>query len=355
MKSLFPAILGAALAGCASPSGASSPPGEPSDGSSSSSGGKTSGSGSSSSSSGGEPGKGSSSGSSSGAASSSGSGSGSSSGSASSGSSSGSHLDAPAEPAASGPVASQAWRGGERRAVELLRPHHHRPRRGLVVRLVESSGCWRRRGARVRPDDLGDRRIERSDPEATARFLLGFNEPNFANQSDMTAQQAAQNWPAVEALAKAQGIPIVAPGVNFCGSASDPSQCADPNVTDPYTFLKDFFAACAGCEVDYIAVHWYNCDLPSLKAYIDGNDTLQGWVQFGKPIWLTEFCCDNSHSVADQQAYMQAAVPYLENNPHVFRYSWFSASPIPNALLAASDGSLTDQGQTYVSLPQACP
>jgi hypothetical protein len=185
-------------------------------------------------------------------------------------------------------------------------------------------------------------------------FLLGFNEPNFKNQSNLTAQQAAQDWPSIEALAQAQGIPIVSPGVNFCGSTADPSNCSDPNVTDPYTYLSDFFAACSGCQVDYIAVHWYNCDLPSLQAYIDGNATLAGFVQFGKPIWLTEFCCDNTNSVSDQQAYMEAAIPYLEGNPHVYRYSWFNATAIPNAQLTNSDGSLTALGQTYVSLPQAC-
>jgi hypothetical protein len=187
-----------------------------------------------------------------------------------------------------------------------------------------------------------------------SKYVLGFNEPNFAGQSDMTPTQAAQSWPQVEALAHAQGIPIVAPGVNFCGSASDPSGCSDPSVTDPYTYLHDFFNACPGCEVDYIAVHWYNCDLPSLQAYIDGNASLAGFVQFGKPIWLTEFACDGSHSVADQDAYMRAAIPYLEGNSHVFRYSWFSASPIPNALLMNSNGSLTSLGQTYVDLPQDC-
>ena len=187
-----------------------------------------------------------------------------------------------------------------------------------------------------------------------ASYLLGFNEPNFANQSNMTPSQAAQNWPKVEALAKAQGIPIVSPGLNFCGSASDPSNCSDPSVTDPYTWLKQFFAQCPGCEVDYLAIHWYNCDLPSLQAYIEGNSTLEGFVQFGKPIWLTEFCCDNSNSPAQQKTYMQQAIPYLEGNPHVVRYSWFSATNIPNALLQ-SNGALTDLGQTYATLPQACP
>jgi hypothetical protein len=191
-----------------------------------------------------------------------------------------------------------------------------------------------------------------------ARFLLGFNEPNFKSQSNLTPAQAAADWPQVESLARAAGIPIVSPAVNYCGSSSNASNCSDPAVTDPYTYLKDFFSACSGCQVDYVAVHWYNCDLPSLRAYIEGNTDagggLQGFVQFGKPIWVTEFSCDGSHTVAQQQAYMQAAVPYLESNAHVYRYSWFSASPIPSALLVGADGGLTDLGMTYVSLPESC-
>jgi hypothetical protein len=193
---------------------------------------------------------------------------------------------------------------------------------------------------------------------AGSRYVLGFNEPNFKSQSNLTPAQAAADWPAVETAARAVGALLVAPAVNFCGSASNTSGCSDPTVTDPYTWLKDFLADCTGCQIDGIAVHWYNCDLPSLRAYIEGNidagGGLQGFVQFGKPIWLTEFSCDGSHTVADQKAYMQAAVPYLEGNPHVFRYSWFSAGPIPNAELANSDGSLNDLGTTYVGLPESC-
>jgi hypothetical protein len=193
---------------------------------------------------------------------------------------------------------------------------------------------------------------------AGSTHVLGFNEPNFKAQANLTPAQAAADWPQVEMLARAQGIPLVSPAVNFCGSASNTSGCSDPTITDPYTWLKDFFLACTGCEVDAVAVHWYNCDLPSLRAYIDGNvdagGTLQGFLQFGKPVWLTEFSCDATHTVADQTAYMQKAVPYLESNAHVARYAWFSASPIPNALLEAPDGAVTALGALYASLPGAC-
>jgi Glycosyl hydrolase catalytic core len=192
-----------------------------------------------------------------------------------------------------------------------------------------------------------------------SHYLLGFNEPDFKSQSNLTAQQAAAYWPMVQAKAKAAGLPVVSPGVNFCGSATDTSQCSDPTVTDPYTYLKDFFAACSGCTVDYVAVHAYECDLPSLRDYIEGNvdagGTLQGFGQFGKPIWITELACDSTHSVADQKAYMQAVVPYLEGNPNVFRYAWFNAKNIPNAEIMNADGTLTDLGTTYVGLAQDCP
>jgi hypothetical protein len=191
-----------------------------------------------------------------------------------------------------------------------------------------------------------------------SHWVLGFNEPNFKAQSNLTAAQAATDWPSVETAAKAAGALIVSPAVNFCGSSTNTSGCSDPTVTDPYTWLKDFFNDCTGCQVDAIAIHWYNCDLPSLKAYIEGNvdagGGLQGFVQFGKPIWLTEFSCGGSSTVAQQKTYMQAAVPYLEGNPHVARYAWFSAGPIPNAELQNSNGTLTNLGMTYVSLAQSC-
>jgi len=189
---------------------------------------------------------------------------------------------------------------------------------------------------------------------SSSRYLLGFNEPNFKGQSNLTPQQAAADWPQVEALAKPLAIPLVSPAVNFCGSSTNTSGCSDPSVTDPYTWLKDFLAACTGCQVDSIAVHWYNCDLPSLQGYIDGSSSLEGFVQFGKPIWLTEFACSGSSTVAQQQAYMQAAVPYLEGNPHVARYSWFSSSNIATAQLMDATGQPTALGTVYAGLSESC-
>jgi hypothetical protein len=199
--------------------------------------------------------------------------------------------------------------------------------------------------------------LDRTLP-ATARYVLGFNDPDLKTQSDLAPEQAAADWPAVEAKARAAGIPLVSPSVGDCGSAGDASPCAVPAITDAYTYLKDFFAACSGCQVDYVGVHASMCDVSSLQAYLEGNvetgGALEGFTQFGRPLWVTELGCDATHSAADQQAYMEAAVPYLESNPDVVRYAWFSAMPIPSAQLTNADGSLTALGSTYVSLPESC-
>lgn len=178
-----------------------------------------------------------------------------------------------------------------------------------------------------------------------ARFLLGFNEPNFFEQADISAQNAAARWPTLEQIANEHDLFLVSPAVNFCGNDEEKTgPCHD---TNPFDYLEDFFAACVGCRVDYVAVHWYNCDTDSLKWY------LGEFKRFGRPIWLTEFACayGGDTSAAGQEAYMRAAIPVLEADPDVFRYAWFSADPIPEARLLNEDGTPTDLGRVYASLP----
>lgn len=185
---------------------------------------------------------------------------------------------------------------------------------------------------------------------AGAQYLLGFNEPNFRSQANMTPSRAAQLWPILEDVARRKGLKLVAPAVNYCGDC-----VSEGGVTfsDPVTYLDAFFAACPSCQVDYIAVHWYACDLGALQWYIGL------FKKYNKPIWLTEFACgDRPHdqiTLALQKEYMTAAVNYLENEPAVFRYAWFSGrnNEIPNINLLGNSGQLTELGQLYVSLPFA--
>jgi hypothetical protein len=174
---------------------------------------------------------------------------------------------------------------------------------------------------------------------AHAPYLLTFNEPDNPQQSNMSASEAAALWPQIENLAKANGIPAI----------------VSPAVQQSIPWLQSFFSACASCQVDYVAVHFYGCSLDYVGMWIGLNEYLQQFYQFNRPLWLTEFSCDPNQTVVQQTDYMKVAVPFLESNDHVFRYSWFSDDAIPNAMLTQGDhGPLNALGQLYVSLPEAC-
>jgi hypothetical protein len=179
-----------------------------------------------------------------------------------------------------------------------------------------------------------------------SKYLLTFNEPNFGSQSNLTPEQAAALWPQIEQIANSFNPPlkIVSPSPNYCGGSC--------NETNPFTWFDKFFAACPNCRVDYIAVHWYACTLSALKSHITNAK------KYGKPIWLTEFSClDSPGDAAGEKTYMDQAVPYLESEPAVFRYAWFTGrdgAAGREALLGSGSGTLTPLGQDYVSLAPAC-
>ncbi len=180
---------------------------------------------------------------------------------------------------------------------------------------------------------------------ASAKYLLTFNEPNFGTQSNLTPQQAAALWPKVEAFAKSRGLKIVSPGLNYCGG-----NCIN---TNPFDWLDQFFAACANCQVDYVAAHWYACSTSALTDYL-----AQYQSKYRKPLWLTEFSCldDSVITPAKELQYMREAVALLEANPNVFRYAWFSGrfSQEPAIdLLSPASGVLSPLGRQYVALPGA--
>lgn len=181
---------------------------------------------------------------------------------------------------------------------------------------------------------------------ADAKYLLGFNEPNFGNQANLTPEAAAAAWPQITKFAQEHNLATVSPAVNYCGSPC--------NETDPFVWLDKFFAACPGCKVDYIAMHWYACDKSALTWYLGQFES-----KYDKPLWLTELAClddPGDHSAAGQAAYMSDALAILENDPRVFRYAWFTGrSPSSPAIdLLGADGQLTPLGQEYVTHPQAC-
>ncbi|MCM1376928.1 MAG: glycoside hydrolase family protein [Prevotella sp.] len=186
------------------------------------------------------------------------------------------------------------------------------------------------------------------------KYLLGFNEPNFTKQADMTPQEAALAWPAVKALADELNLKLVAPALNYS---------PNPPYTDPLKWMDEFVALVGLDAFDYTAIHNYG-GLGVMK-------TLAGNFhdRYGKDVWVTEFCLwpnegdANSYvAPASQIASMVETVGWLESTPWIFRYAWFKAlgnydaSKGPNYGLLRHEGVntdpwvLTDQGKVYVGL-----
>jgi putative glycosyl hydrolase len=193
------------------------------------------------------------------------------------------------------------------------------------------------------------RRSRRSRPgRAAPALLLGAGGAGASSSSTASGSggAAAAAWPEITKFAKERNLKIVSPAVNFCGGSC--------NVADPFDWLDQFFAACPGCEVDYIAMHWYACSKEALTWYLQ---KLEG--KYAQPLWLTEFAClddPGDHSAAGQSAYMKDALTILEADPRVFRYAWFTgrSDDAPAVDLLGKDGELTPLGQEYVGFPGAC-
>jgi hypothetical protein len=183
------------------------------------------------------------------------------------------------------------------------------------------------------------------------KFILGFNEPNFTNQANMTPAQAALRWSELEAIAREYNLKIVGPAVNYAPSEGAVTEIVNGETiryTDPVRYLDDFFKTCPTCKVDYIALHCYMNSASALQWYIGQ------FKKYGRPIWLTEFCAwEGQVSESEQRNFMKSALAYLDNDPDVFRYAWFTGrsngNPY-NSLLSAS-GQLTDLGKIYMGMP----
>ncbi len=175
---------------------------------------------------------------------------------------------------------------------------------------------------------------------AGAKFLLAYNEPNFNVEANMTPAQAAAAWPKIEQIAAARNLQIISAAAAYCGG----SVCL-PGYTDPVKWHDDFFAACPTCKVDYIAFHNYEPTVGALT-FLTGN-----LKKYGRPIWVTEFAYwDPGASAAAKTSYLQAAVSAFENDPDIYRYSWFTGRNAgnPSINILGANGVLTPLGSAYI-------
>ena len=159
---------------------------------------------------------------------------------------------------------------------------------------------------------------------------LGFNEPDQANQANMTVDQAITEWPNLMASGLRLGSPAPSDGgLNWL-----------------YSFIDR--ADALGYRVDYVAVHFYQGGWNAGQYY--------NWLQAihqrtGRPIWITEFnnganwtCC--YPTLASQAQTISEFLDMLNGAPFVERYAIYNWVGDNRAMVAA-DGTLTPAGIVY--------
>ncbi|KYR01393.1 phosphoribosylglycinamide formyltransferase [Tieghemostelium lacteum] len=176
-------------------------------------------------------------------------------------------------------------------------------------------------------------------------WLMGFNEPNYSGQAEMSPERAAQLWPQLQAT----GRKLVGPGVADCGPTPG-GGC----LYDSVQWYKDFLGNCTGCRVDAVSLHLYYCSATDMM-----NKITKLYEATGKPVWLTEFACDNPQPQNQDTVvtFATSLLKQLEGSLMVQRYSWFihwckgcSASGLLYSSLLnndSADGSLTPIGVYY--------
>lgn len=171
--------------------------------------------------------------------------------------------------------------------------------------------------------------------------LLGFNEPNRPDQSNMTVAQALAAWPE-----------YLKSGLRL----------GSPSPSDPFgsngAWLYEFLDSCKArnYRVDYIAIHCYWAKSPQ-SWY---NDLKWVHERTGLPIWITEWnnganwtneswpTADRSYSDANatkQLNDIKAILNVLDTASFVERYSIYNWVQDARAMIL--NGSLTKAGQYY--------
>ena len=177
--------------------------------------------------------------------------------------------------------------------------------------------------------------------------LLGYNEPDKVNQSNLAVNDAVQGWSVLEET----GLSLVSP------SAAKAHE----------SWMLEFMSAaddrCA--RVDWIGVHWYGGVNPeNFKQYVTSIYELYNH----RPIFLSEFApadfaattpADNRFSRQQVLSFMQDVIPWMEATEWVVGYAWFafeidSPQGATSALFFA-DGSMTELGEYYTSVSNSNP
>ena len=168
--------------------------------------------------------------------------------------------------------------------------------------------------------------------------LLGFNEPDGKDQSNLSVERALEVWP----ILMRSGLRLGSPA------------CVHPDKEWMRSFMKG--AERLKLRVDFVCMHNYGgLDSDGLVAQV--RETAKA---YDRPVWLTEFAVadwsakapgENRHAPAQVAEFMRKVFPRLEDLAVLERHAWFFArpdsGPLGSSSLVGADGKLTALGEVY--------
>ena len=162
--------------------------------------------------------------------------------------------------------------------------------------------------------------------------LLGYNEPERADQANMTVEQALRQWPKL----MESGLRLGSPAPSDGGRAW------------LYEFLDK--ADELNYRVDYVSMHWYEGCRTPMQFY---NRLKQVHERTGRPLWIKEFnnganWTSNCYPGPEQNArWFEQVLHMLDTTSFVERYAVFHWMNDPFRMYI--DGVLTPAGEVYSS------
>ena len=114
--------------------------------------------------------------------------------------------------------------------------------------------------------------LKKIDVKITSSIILGFNEPDHSKQSNLSVEEALENWHKLVSKSQIVGAPAMA-GNPINGEWFPKFMESKP-------------------KVDFITVHWYKG--VNHKKFIADMEKIHD--KYNKPIWITEFAPQNCSS-----------------------------------------------------------
>ncbi|EIW67993.1 hypothetical protein TREMEDRAFT_32598 [Tremella mesenterica DSM 1558] len=179
--------------------------------------------------------------------------------------------------------------------------------------------------------------------------IMGFNEPDLAQQGTSTPEVAASAWTQLVDTARGTNpsVKLISPAVAF-----------------NQTWLSSFFDNICpgwsptkwgqlGCQYapDYVAVHMYTTDFDGFTSGVGSYHST-----FGLPVVVSEFAAysfDSSSGLdaAGTSAFMASTTQWLDSQDWVIKYAWFGAMRNPAFLYGVSqENQLMDTNGALTAL-----